>query len=105
MEATEIIRFFLHDKIAAKMWKRTEREQDGIITYQFVSKNSRDYNFEIICTESYKYMWFNHWSGSIALKISSSDITRIRSFAHHLWIDFGESSYILIAYGHKRSDL
>ena len=105
MEATEIIRFFLHDKIAAKLWKRTEREQDGIITYQFVSKNSRDYNFEIICTVSYKYMWINHWSGSIALKIFSRDINRLRSFEHNLWIDFGESSYVLIAYGHKRSDL
>ena len=101
MEATEIIRFFLHDKIAAKMWKRTEREQDGIITYYFVSKNSRDYNFEIICTKSYKYMWFSLWSGSIPLRIFSNDITRIRSFDHHLWIDFGESSYVLIAYGCK----
>ena len=104
MEATEVIRFFLHDKIAAKMWKRTEREHDGIITYQFVSRNYRDYHFEIICNESYENMWISHWSGGIALTIFSRDITKLRSFDHHLWIDFGESSYILIAYGHKEDE-
>lgn len=101
MEATEIIRFFLHDKIAAKMWKRTESEQDGIITYKFVSKNSRDYHFEIVCNKSYGIMIFSIWYNPSRITISCGDINRLRSFEHNLWIDFGESSYILIAYGHK----
>ena len=46
MEATDIIRFFLHDKIAAKKWKRyAEREHNGIITYHYVSTNSDMYGF------------------------------------------------------------
>ena len=105
MESLDVINHFLHDKFAAKMWKRTRRELVGIITYQYVSSNSQDYHFEIVCNESYKHMWINYWSGGIALKIFSKDITKLRSFDHHLWVDISDSSYVLIAYGHKRSDL
>ena len=106
MEATDIIRFFLHDKIAAKKWKRyAEREHDGIITYQYVSTNSDEYGFDIVWDESHGNMWFNIWSPTSAIRIFKEDIRGLRSFDYNVWIDIGEYSCILLAYGHRGDEL
>ena len=106
MEATDIIMFFLHDDIAAKKWKRyAEREHDGIITYQYVSTNSDKYGFDIVWHKDLGNMWFSIWSPTSSITIFKEDIRELRSRDYNLWIEFGECSYILLAYGHKGDEL
>ena len=105
MEATDIIRFFLHDKIAAKKWKRyAEREHYGIITYQYVSTNSDEYGFDIVLHEIHGNMWFSIWSPTSAITLFKEDIRELRSHDYNLWIEFGGHSFILLAYGPYRGD-
>lgn len=106
MEATDIIRFFLHDKIAAKKWKRyAEREHDGITAYQYVSTNSDEYGFDIVWHKDHGNMWFSIRSPTSSIAIFKEDIRELRSRDYNLWIEFGDISYILLAYGQKGDEL
>ena len=102
MESLDVINFFLHDKIAAKMWKRTVKySRDGLISYIYTSVRDDTRKFRLVWEPSTGNLWISDYldgySGYII--IFSEDISRILSTRYSLTFYFGINSSVSILYG------
>ena len=104
MESLDILNYFLHDKIAAKMWKRTTYYSNDCLTsfiYTSVMDDTR--TFRIVWSPSADDVWISDeptGSGKFAT-IFSEDISNIRSTDLALTFSIGLYSNMSILYGHR----
>ena len=104
MESLDILNYFLHDKVAAKMWKRTTHySSDGLTSFIYTSVMDDTRTFRIIWSPSTDDVWISDeptGSGRFTT-IFSEDISNIRSTNLALTFNIGLYCYMSVYYGHR----
>jgi len=105
MEATDIINFFLHDKIAAKTWKRTlDHVNEDIHSYVYSSVKNPDYNFKLVHCWERDQCWIDYYGDGRFTTIHKQDITGLKSYGRALMISIGEYSYLDVLCGNEEEN-
>lgn len=103
MESLDVINYFLHDKIAASMWKRTVKySRDGsLISYVYTSVRDDTRNFRLVWNPSTVVLWVSDDLDGFGryITIFSEDISSILSTKYSLTFYFGVYSSVSILYG------
>ena len=105
MESLDVINQFLHDKYAAKMWKRTANfSRDGLISYIYTSVRDDTRKFKLVWKPSTGDVWVSDFLDELGTHITifSEDISSILSTRYSLTFYFGTYSSISILYGIRR---
>ena len=104
MESLDILNYFLHDKVAAKMWKRTTRYSEaGLTSFIYTSVMDDTRTFGLVWSHAKDDVWISDnptCSGKFAT-IFSEDISNIRSTDLALTFNIGLYSDMSIFYGHR----
>ena len=104
MESLDILNYFLHDKIAAKMWKRTlDHVNDNLMVYEYLSTNDKTRTFELIWCPSNGNLWISECQSGKgkSFTIFCEDISSIYSGKYALTFNIGLYSNMSILYGHR----
>ena len=107
MESLDVINYFLHNKIAAKMWKRTAKySRDGLISYVYTSVRDDTRKFRLVWSPSTGDLWVSDYLDGFGrdITIFSEDISSIFSTRYSLTFYFGIYSSVSILYGHKECE-
>lgn len=102
MEPLDIINFFLHDELAAKMWKRTLDHVNGDIhTYIYSSVNNPRYCFALVWCRDDDYVWIRVENHGCFVTLLSNDISELHSNQYGLVAKIGKFSDLDIICGSK----
>ena len=101
MESLDVINYFLHNKIAAKMWKRTTKySRNGSICYIYTSVRDDKRKFKLVWIPSRDYVCISDYLDGYGryVDIFSEDISRILSTQYSLIFYIGVRSSVSILY-------
>ena len=101
MESLDVINYFLHNKIAAKMWKRTVKySRNGSICYIYTSVRDDTRKFKLVWIPSRDYVCICDYLDGHGryVDLFSEDISRILSTQYSLIFYIGIQSSVSILY-------
>ena len=104
MESLDILNYFLHDKVAAKMWRRTTYYSNHAITsYIYTSVMDDTRTFRLVWCHDEDDVWIsdNPTGSGKFTAIFSEDISKIHSSELSLTFSIGLYSNMSILYGHR----
>ena len=99
MDGIDIIRFFLHDKIAANMWKRTiSFESPGFAEYTYTSKLDSNCYFIIIHDKLSNGYGLEVYDHMLTIHLEPNSIENLESFRYSLWVNLKGEACVRIFY-------
>ena len=104
MESLDILNYFLHDKVAAKMWKRTTYySKDGLTSFIYTSVMDDTRTFRIVWSPSTDDVWISDYIHEVGktITIFSEDISDIHSTKYSVTFSIGLYSNMSILYGNR----
>ena len=104
MESLDILNYFLHDKVAAKMWKRTTHySEDDLISFIYTSVMDDTRSFRMVWGQIHDDVWISDYIHGVGKTITvfSEDISDIHSTEYSVIFSIGLYSSMSILYGNR----
>ena len=98
MDGLDLVNFFLHDKIAAKIWYRAiewKTEDSTCILYKSKLDPRQQFILSLFDDDTAMVGYLNH---SYEIYLSSEKMIRARSMSFSLWFDMKDDSFLRIMY-------
>ncbi len=98
MDGLDLVNFFLHDKIAAKIWYRDiewKTEDSTCILYKSKLDTRQQFILSLFDDDTAMIGYLNH---GYDVYLSSENMIRARSMSFSLWFDMKENSFLRIMY-------